>query len=215
MLEKIFKLKENKTTVKTELMAGLTTFMTMAYILAVNPSILSAAGMDKSAVLMATALASFVGTALMALFANYPFALAPGMGLNAYLAYTIAGSAGFTWQQCMILLTISGILFFVFSLTPVRKIIIESIPKDLQLIISSALGAFICFVGLKNSGVIVQDGGTLVTLGSLLNPSTLIAIVSIILCFGMMFSKNKILSTLAIPLVFYLPLLRVLSFLPL
>lgn len=200
ILEKFFHVSEKGSSIKNEVIGGLITFIAMCYILPVNASILSAMGMNTMGVFAMTALVGALVTFIMGFVANYPVVLSAGMGLNAYLAYTIAGSAGFTWQQCMILLTISGILFFVFSLTPVRKIIIESIPKDLQLIISSALGAFICFVGLKNSGVIVQDGGTLVTLGSLLNPSTLIAIVSIILCFGMMFSKNKILSTLAIPI---------------
>lgn len=200
ILEKFFHVSEKGSSIKSEVIGGLITFIAMCYILPVNASILSAMGMNTMGVFAMTALVGALVTFIMGFVANYPVVLSAGMGLNAYLAYTIAGSAGFTWQQCMILLTISGILFFVFSLTPVRKIIIESIPKDLQLIISSALGAFICFVGLKNSGVIVQDGGTLVTLGSLLNPSTLIAIVSIILCFGMMFSKNKILSTLAIPI---------------
>lgn len=199
-LEKLFHVSKKGSSIKNEVIGGLITFIAMCYILPVNASILSAMGMNTMGVFAMTALVGALVTFIMGFVANYPVVLSAGMGLNAYLAYTIAGSAGFTWQQCMILLTISGILFFVFSLTPVRKIIIESIPKDLQLIISSALGAFICFVGLKNSGVIVQDGGTLVTLGSLLNPSTLIAIVSIILCFGMMFSKNKILSTLAIPI---------------
>ena len=199
-LDKIFHLSEKKTSVKNEIIGGLITFIAMCYILPVNASILSAMEMNTMGVFAMTALVGALVTFIMGFVANYPVVLSAGMGLNAYLAYTIAGSAGFTWQQCMILLTISGILFFIFSLTPVRKIIIESIPKDLQLIISSALGAFICFVGLKNSGIIVQDGGTLVTLGSLLNPSTLIAIVSIVLCFGMMFSKNKVLSTLAIPI---------------
>ena len=200
ILEKFFHVSEKGSSIKNEVIGGLITFIAMCYILPVNASILSAMGMNTMGVFAMTALVGALVTFIMGFVANYPVVLSAGMGLNAYLAYTIAGSAGFTWQQCMILLTISGILFFVFSLTPVRKIIIESIPKDLQLIISSALGAFICFVGLKNSGVIVQDGGTLVTLGSLLNPSTLIAIVSIILCFGMMFSKNKILSTLALPI---------------
>lgn len=200
ILEKFFHVSEKGSSIKNEVIGGLITFIAMCYILPVNASILSAMGMNTMGVFAMTALVGALVTFIMGFVANYPVVLSAGMGLNAYLAYTIAGSAGFTWQQCMILLTISGILFFVFSLTPVRKIIIESIPKDLQLIISSALGAFICFVGLKNSGIIVQDSGTLVTLGSLLNPSTLIAIVSIVLCFGMMFSKNRILSTLAIPL---------------
>ena len=116
MLEKFFKLKENHTDVKTELMAGFTTFMTMAYILAVNPNILSAAGMDKNAVLIATALASFLGTACMAIFANYPFALAPGMGLNAYFAYTVCGNMGYSWQVALLAVFVEGLVFIVLSL---------------------------------------------------------------------------------------------------
>lgn len=163
MLEKIFKLKENKTTVKTELMAGLTTFMTMAYILAVNPSILSAAGMDKSAVLMATALASFVGTALMALFANYPFALAPGMGLNAYMAYTVVLGMGYSWQLALFAVFVEGIIFIVLSLTSVREAIFNSIPATLKLAVSGGIGLFIAFIGLQNAKLIVNNDSTLVS----------------------------------------------------
>ena len=163
MLEKIFKLKENKTTVKTELMAGLTTFMTMAYILAVNPSILSAAGMDKSAVLMATALASFVGTALMALFANYPFALAPGMGLNAYMAYTVVLGMGYSWQLALFAVFVEGIIFIVLSLTNVREAIFNSIPATLKLAVSGGIGLFIAFIGLQNAKLIVNNDSTLVS----------------------------------------------------
>ena len=163
MLEKIFKLKENKTTVKTELMAGLTTFMTMAYILAVNPSILSAAGMDKSAVLMATALASFVGTVLMALFANYPFALAPGMGLNAYMAYTVVLGMGYSWQFALFAVFVEGIIFIVLSLTNVREAIFNSIPATLKLAVSGGIGLFIAFIGLQNAKLIVNNDSTLVS----------------------------------------------------
>lgn len=125
MFEKFFKLAENKTDVKTEIMAGITTFMTMAYILAVNPNILSASGMDKSAVLIATALASFIGTALMALFANYPFALAPGMGLNAYFAFTVVGQMGYSWQIALLAVFVEGLIFIVLSLTNVREAIFK------------------------------------------------------------------------------------------
>ena len=130
MLEKIFHLKENHTDVKTELMAGVTTFMTMAYILAVNPSILSASGMDANAVLIATSLASFVGTALMALLANYPFALAPGMGLNAYFSYTVVLTMGYSWQLALMAVFVEGIIFIVLSLTNVREAIFNAIPHD-------------------------------------------------------------------------------------
>ena len=128
MLENIFHLKENRTDVKTEIMAGITTFMTMAYILAVNPNILSASGMDSEAVLIATALASFVGTALMALLANYPFALAPGMGLNAYFSYTVVLTMGYSWQLALMAVFVEGIIFIVLSLTNVREGIFNAIP---------------------------------------------------------------------------------------
>ena len=138
MFEKIFHLKENHTDVKTEVMAGITTFMTMAYILAVNPSILSASGMDANAVLIATSLASFVGTALMALLANYPFALAPGMGLNAYFAYTVVLTMGYSWQLALMAVFVEGIIFIVLSLTNVREGIFNAIPMTLKSAVSVA-----------------------------------------------------------------------------
>ena len=133
MLEKIFKLKENNTNVKTEVVAGITTFMTMAYILAVNPTILSASGMDKNAVLMATALAAFIGTFIMAFCANYPFALAPGLGLNAYFAYTVCGSMGYSWKIALLAVFVEGIIFIVLSLTNVREAIFNAIPLQLKM----------------------------------------------------------------------------------
>ena len=142
MLENIFHLKENHTDVKTELMAGVTTFMTMAYILAVNPSILSASGMDANAVLIATSLASFVGTALMALLANYPFALAPGMGLNAYFAYTVVLTMGYSWQLALMAVFVEGIIFIVLSLTNVREGIFNAIPMTLKSAVSVGIGLF-------------------------------------------------------------------------
>ena len=163
MLEKIFKLKENKTDVRTELMAGLTTFMTMAYILAVNPNILSAAGMDKNAVLIATALASFLGTAMMALFANYPFALAPGMGLNAYFAYTVVGNMGYSWQIALMAVFVEGLIFIVLSLTNVREAIFNSIPMTLKYAVSGGIGLFIAFIGLQNAKLVVNSDSTLLT----------------------------------------------------
>ncbi len=163
MLEKIFKLKENKTDVRTEVMAGLTTFMTMAYILAVNPNILSAAGMDKNAVLIATALASFIGTALMALFANYPFALAPGMGLNAYFAYTVVGNMGYSWEIALMAVFVEGLIFIVLSLTNVREAIFNSIPMTLKYAVSGGIGLFIAFIGLQNAKLVVNSDSTLLT----------------------------------------------------
>lgn len=163
MLEQFFKLKENKTDVKTEVMAGITTFMTMAYILAVNPNILSAAGMDANAVLIATALASFVGTALMALLANYPFALAPGMGLNAYFAFTVVLGMGYSWQIALLAVFVEGLIFIVLSLTNVREAIFNAIPMTLKSAVSVGIGLFIAFIGLQNAKIIINDDSTLLT----------------------------------------------------
>ena len=163
MLEKLFKLKENKTTVKTELAAGLTTFMTMAYILAVNPSVLSTTGMDSTAVLLATCLASFIGTACMAFMANLPFALSAGMGLNAYMAYTVCGIYGYSWQVALLAVFIEGIIFIILSLTSVREAIFNAIPLSLKRAVSVGIGLFITFIGLQNAGLAV-DSATLVSL---------------------------------------------------
>ena len=163
MLEKFFKLKENRTDVKTEIMAGITTFMTMAYILAVNPNILSAAGMDAHAVLIATALAAFVGTAMMALFANYPFALAPGMGLNAYFAYTVVLNMGYSWQIALMAVFVEGIIFIILSLTNVREAIFNAIPMTLKSAVSVGIGLFIAFIGLQNAKIVVNSDATLLT----------------------------------------------------
>ena len=163
MLENVFHLKENHTDAKTEIMAGITTFMTMAYILAVNPNILSASGMDSEAVLIATALASFVGTALMALLANYPFALAPGMGLNAYFSYTVVLTMGYSWQLALMAVFVEGIIFIVLSLTNVREGIFNAIPMTLKSAVSVGIGLFVAFVGLQNAKLIVNSDSTLVT----------------------------------------------------
>lgn len=163
MLEKFFKLKENNTNVKTEVMAGITTFMTMAYILAVNPNILSETGMDANAVLIATALASFVGTVLMALLANYPFALAPGMGLNAYFAYTVVIGMGYSWQIALLAVFLEGLLFIVLSLTNVREAIFNAIPMTLKSAVSVGIGLFIAFIGLQDAKLVVNSDATLVT----------------------------------------------------
>ena len=162
-MEKLFHLKENHTDVKTEVMAGITTFMTMAYILAVNPNILSAAGMDAKAVLIATSLAAFVGTMLMALLANYPFALALGMGLNAYFAYTVVLSMGYSWQMALLAVFVEGIVFIVLSLTNVREAIFNAIPLTLKSAVSVGIGLFVAFVGLQNAKLIVNSDSTLLT----------------------------------------------------
>ena len=162
-MEKLFHLKENRTDVKTEVMAGITTFMTMAYILAVNPNILSAAGMDAKAVLIATSLAAFFGTMLMALLANYPFALAPGMGLNAYFAYTVVLTMGYSWQMALLAVFVEGIVFIVLSLTNVREAIFNAIPMTLKSAVSVGIGLFVAFVGLQNAKLIVNSDSTLLT----------------------------------------------------
>lgn len=166
LFEKLFHLSENKTTVRTEIMAGVTTFMTMAYILAVNPGIMSAAGMDKGAVLTATAIAGFIGTLLMALFSNYPFALAPGMGLNAFFAFTVVGQMGYSWQTALAAVCIEGLIFIILSLTNVREAIFNAIPMNLKRSVSAGIGLFIAFIGLTGAQIIVSNPATKVSLFS-------------------------------------------------
>lgn len=168
MLEKFFKLNDNGTDIKTEVMAGITTFMTMAYILAVNPSIMAAAGMDQGAVFTATALASLIGTLLMAVFANYPFALAPGMGLNAYFAYTVVLGMGYSWQVALTAVFVEGLVFIVLSLTNVREAIFNAIPLNLKAAVSVGIGLFIAFIGLQNAKIVI-GGSTLLQLFSVEN----------------------------------------------
>lgn len=163
MLEKVFHLKENNTNVRTEVIGGITTFMTMAYILAVNPNLLSAAGMDPTAVLIATCLASFIGTIVMALMANYPFALAPGMGLNAYFAFTVCGTMGYSWQVALMAVFIEGIIFIILSLTNVREAIFNAIPANLKKGVGAGIGLFIAFIGLQDGKIVVNNDSTLVS----------------------------------------------------
>ena len=164
-LDRVFHLSENKTDVKTEVMAGITTFMTMAYILAVNPDILSASGMDKGAVFTATCLASLIATVLMALLSNYPFVLSAGMGLNAYFAYTVVGGMGYSWQMALAAVFVEGLIFIALSLTNVREAIFNSIPMPLKRAVSAGIGLFIAFIGLQNCKLVV-DSSTLVTVYS-------------------------------------------------
>lgn len=176
MLERLFKLKENKTDVKTEVMAGITTFMTMAYILAVNPNTMTAfndilglegsARMNPNGVFMATAISSCIATLLMAFLANYPFALAPGMGLNAYFAYTVVLTMGYSWQVALAAVFIEGIIFILLSLTNVREAIFNAIPMTLKLAVSAGIGLFIAFIGLQNSGLVKDNSATLVAFHS-------------------------------------------------
>lgn len=165
-LDRLFHLHENGTTIRTELLAGLTTFMTMAYILAVNPIILSATGMDKGAVLTATAIASLIGTLLMAVLANYPFALAPGMGLNAFFAYTVVLQMGYTWQMALAAVCIEGIIFIILSITNVREAIFNAIPMNLKKAVSAGIGLFIALIGLFNAQIIVGNPATKIALFS-------------------------------------------------
>lgn len=159
----MFHLQENQTTVRTEVIAGITTFMTMAYILAVNPNMLAVAGMDATAVLIATCLASFVGTICMALMANYPFALAPGMGLNAYFAYTVCGNMGYDWRVALAAVAVEGIIFIILSLTNVREAIFNAIPGTLKKGVSAGIGLFIAFIGLQNAHLVVNNDSTLLS----------------------------------------------------
>ncbi len=186
MLEKMFKLKENNTTVRTEVIGGITTFMTMAYILAVNPSILSASGMDKNAILMATAIASFIGTMIMALYANYPFALAPGLGLNAYFAYTVCGQMGYSWQFALLAVFVEGLIFIVLSLTNVREAIFNAIPLQLKKGVSVGIGMFVAFIGLQNAKLVVNSDATLVTIVNFKENFNTVGITALLAVFGLL-----------------------------
>ena len=183
-MEKLFKLKENGTDVRTEVLAGITTFMKMAYILAINPSMLSAAGMDATAVLIATCLSAFFGTMCMALFANYPFALAPGMGLNAYFAYTVClgqlQGIDDPWKIALAAVLVDGIIFIILSFFKLRETIVNAIPENLKYGITSGIGLFIAFVGLKGAGVVVSDDSTLVALGNFGRPEVALCLIGIL-----------------------------------
>ena len=189
MLEKLFHLKDKKTNVRTEIIAGLTTFLAMAYILAVNPSILGQAGMDTHSVFMATALSAGIASILMGVLANFPVALAPGMGVNALFTYTVVLTMGYSWQAALASVFLSGIVFLIISVTGVRKLIINAIPKQLKLAIGAGIGFFIAFVAFMNSGIIVADSATGVTLGDLTQPTVLLAIIGILLTIALVIKK--------------------------
>lgn len=189
MLESFFKLKEHGTDVRTEVIAGFTTFLTMAYIVFVNPSILALTGMDFNAVFVATCLAAAMGTAIMALVANYPIALAPGMGLNAYFTFTVVQGMGVSWQTALGAVFISGIIFLVVSLFKVREAIVNAIPYSLKLAISAGVGMFLAIIALKNAGVVVASPATLVTLGNIHAPQTLLAILGFFMIVAMEYRK--------------------------
>ena len=169
-LEKFFKLKEHKTTVKKEFIGGLTTFITMAYIIFVNPNILGAAGMDKGALITVTCVASFIGTLLAGLWVNVPFAMAPGMGLNAFFTYTLVMGKGATWEQALGVVFFSGIVFLILTLVGVREKIVDAIPPSLRLAVSTGIGLFITFIGLQGMGLVVDNPATLVSMGPLTTP---------------------------------------------
>ncbi len=176
-----FKVKERGSTLSKEVIGGLTTFLAMAYILGVNPAILSDGGMDFGAAFTATAIAAIVGTLVMGLLANLPISLAPGMGLNAFFTYTIVFGLGYSWQQALIGVLISGICFLILSLTGVRKKVINAIPKDLKLAVGAGIGLFIAYVGLQGAGIIVADGSTISALGDLTSPAVLLAVVGLVI----------------------------------
>ncbi len=189
MLEKLFKLNAKNTTVKTEIIAGITTFLAMAYILGVNPSILGETGMDKHSVFMATALSAGIASIIMGVVANYPVALAPGMGVNALFTYTVCMEFGYSWQAALAAVFVSGVIFIFISVTGIRKLIINSIPGQLKLAIGAGIGFFIAFVGLKNAGIIVANPSTAVALGNLKDPVVLLAIAGILITLILIMKK--------------------------
>lgn len=181
MLSNFFRLKENNTTVKTEILAGVTTFMTMAYILAVNPDILSATGMDKNALFTATALSAFAATVVMAFIGKLPFALAPGMGLNAFFAFTVVLGMGYSWQFALTAVFLEGLIFILLTVFNIRELIVNAIPLSMKHAVSAGVGMFIAFIGLQNAGIIVRNEATLVGLGNMSSPGVLIALGGIVL----------------------------------
>ena len=191
MFDKFFRITEKGSTVKTELLAGLTTFLTMAYILAVNPGIMSEAGMPFAGAFLATAIAAGFASILMGVYANYPVALASGMGLNAFFTYTVVFGYGLSWQAALAAVFVSGVLFLLISLTGVRKVVINAIPSQLKLAIGAGIGFFIAFIGLKNAGIVVSNPATYVSLGNFLVPSVALALFGIIITIALLANKVK------------------------
>lgn len=190
-MQKLFHLKENNTNVRTEVIAGLTTFFTMAYIIFVNPSILGSTGMDNSAIMFATCIAAAVGTLLMGFLSNYPFAQAPGMGLNAFFAFTICGSMGYSWQAGLAAVFISGLIFIIITITGAREAIVNGIPLAIKKAISAGIGLFIALVGMKGTGLIVSNESTLIGLGDFSNPGTLLGVVCLLIAIALTVWKVK------------------------
>ncbi len=189
-MERFFQLKQNGTNARTEIMAGMTTFLTMVYIVVVNPAILSSAGVPFEQVFMATIIAAIVGTLYMALFAKHPIAIAPGMGMNAYFASVVA-THGVSYQTVLGTVFIAGVLFILLTFTSFRELLIKSIPSSLKYGITSGIGLFIAFIGLKSAGIVAPDEATMVTLGDLSQPVTLLSIVGLFLILILMARKVK------------------------
>ena len=184
-LSNFFKLAENNTDINRELMAGLTTFITMAYIIFVNPQLMASSGMDQGASFVGTCLAAALACLVMGIFANWPVGLAPGMGLNAFFTYTVVGEMGYSWQVALGAVMIAGVLFFLMSVTPLRRWMLDSIPLNLRIAMGSGVGLFIGFIGLKSGGIIVANGATFVSMGDLTNPETLMAALGFMLIAGL------------------------------
>jgi len=191
MFEKFYQLKANGTTVKTEVLAGITTFLTMAYILAVNPNILSAAGMDKGALFTATAVASIVGTLAMALLAKLPFAQAPGMGMNAFFAFTVCLGMGYSWQFALTAILLEGLIFLVLNFFNLRAAIVDAIPATLKNAISVGIGLFIAFIGLQNAGIVVKNDATMVQIGDITSGTALLALIGLVITSVLLIKKVK------------------------
>ncbi|MGB9679083.1 MAG: NCS2 family permease [Thermoanaerobacteraceae bacterium] len=189
LVEKLWKLEEHNTNAKTEILAGITTFITMAYIMFVNPIILKETGMNAGAVFVATCLSAAIGTLMMAFYANYPFAQAPGMGLNAFFTYTVVLTMGYTWQEALAAVFFSGIIFILITISGLREMIVDSIPMSLKYAVSGGIGLFIAFIGLKNAGIIVPNQATYIGFGNLTEPATLLAIGGLFIT-AILMSKN-------------------------
>lgn len=191
MFEKFYQLKANGTNVKTEALAGITTFLTMAYILAVNPNILAVTGMDKGALFTATAVASIVGTLAMALLAKLPFAQAPGMGMNAFFAFTVVLGMGYSWQFALTAILCEGIIFFIMNVLNIREAIVNAIPTTLKNAISAGIGLFIAFIGLQNAGIVVNNDATLVQMGDITKGGALLALIGLVITSVLLIRKVK------------------------
>jgi len=191
MFENYFKLKQNGTNPRTEIIAGITTFLTMAYVLAVHPNILSVTGMDKEALFTTTALASIIATLLMAFWAKLPFALAPGMGLNAFFAFTVVLGMGYSWQFALTAVLIEGVIFILLTLFNVRKAMVNIIPKSMRLAISAGIGLFVAFIGLQNAGIVIKDETTFIGLGDITSGSALLGMIGLIITSVLVVKKVK------------------------